>query len=124
MAGAASRAGGGAAGREEAAGAEFWGALALSRGRISQALKATAERPQSRTVANFMLDLGVSPPLAGGGMWMKLRDVMRFLGASAAAIVLLLLLVLRVTSCSPVRPPGPWAHRPKPPLASPRRKGR
>lgn len=38
---------------------------------------------------------------------MKLRDVMRFLGASAAAIVLLLLLVLRVTSCSPVRPPGP-----------------
>src|SRR3989344_3781917 len=39
-------------------------------------------------------------------MWMKLRDVMRFLGASAAAIVLLLLLVLRVTSCSPAHPPA------------------
>ncbi|WP_293394913.1 M15 family metallopeptidase [Phenylobacterium sp. RIFCSPHIGHO2_01_FULL_69_31] len=37
---------------------------------------------------------------------MKLRDVMRFLGASAAAIVLLLLLVLRVTSCSPAHPPA------------------
>ena len=41
---------------------------------------------------------------------MKLRDVMRFLGASAAAIVLLLLLVVRVTGCSPLSavqtPPG------------------
>jgi len=39
-------------------------------------------------------------------MWMKLRDVMRFLGASGAAVVLLLLLFLRVTSCSPAHPPG------------------
>lgn len=31
---------------------------------------------------------------------------MRFLGASAAALVLLLLLVLRVTSCSPAHPPS------------------
>lgn len=32
---------------------------------------------------------------------------MRFLGASAAAVVLLLLLVFRVTSCSPAHPPAP-----------------
>lgn len=40
----------------------------------------------------------------------KVRDAFRFLGALLAAIVLLLLLVLRVTSCSPVQkaqaPPG------------------
>jgi hypothetical protein len=58
------------------------------------------------TEPNFMLDLRVPPRVAGGGM-MKLRDVMRFLGASAAALVLLLLLVLRVTSCSPLRGPAP-----------------
>ncbi len=40
---------------------------------------------------------------------MKLRDVMRFLGALVAAALLLLLLVFRVTSCAPVHPPGPSA---------------
>jgi D-alanyl-D-alanine carboxypeptidase len=61
------------------------------------------------TLANFMLDLGVPTARYGGGM-MKLRDVMRFLGATAAALVLLLLLVARVTGCSPLTaaqaPPG------------------
>lgn len=37
-------------------------------------------------------------------MLMKLRDVMRFLGAGGAAMVLLLLLFLRVTGCSPSHP--------------------
>lgn len=40
---------------------------------------------------------------------MKLRDVIRFLLASAAALVLLLLVFLRVTGCAPlqgVKPPG------------------
>lgn len=40
---------------------------------------------------------------------MKLRDVMRFLGASVAAALLLLLLVFRVTSCAPAHPPAPGA---------------
>lgn len=40
---------------------------------------------------------------------MKLRDVMRFLGASVAAALLLLLLVFRVTSCAPAHPPGAGA---------------
>ena len=37
-------------------------------------------------------------------MLMKLRDIIRFLWASAAAVVLLLLLFLRVTGCSPLAP--------------------
>jgi zinc D-Ala-D-Ala carboxypeptidase len=49
-------------------------------------------------------------------MWMKLRDIIRFLWASAAAVVLLLLLFLRVTGCSPLggqdRPPPGSAEAP------------
>lgn len=49
-------------------------------------------------------------------MIMKLRDVLRFLGASVAAVGLLLLLFLRVTGCSPTRPP-PGAPGPGIPAA-------
>ncbi|MEW5684493.1 MAG: M15 family metallopeptidase [Pseudomonadota bacterium] len=47
---------------------------------------------------------------------MKLREVLRFLGASSAAVGLLLLLFLRVTSCSPTRP-APGAPAPGMPAA-------
>lgn len=40
-------------------------------------------------------------------MRLKPSEALRFLGAVAAAILLLGLLVLRVTSCAPVTPPGP-----------------
>ena len=91
--------------RDAAAGAEFCAALAARRGRISQAARQAAATPQSRTGENFMLDLCVLPPIADGAMWMQLRDVLKFLGAAAAATGLLLLLVLRVTSCSTTHPP-------------------
>jgi len=54
-----------------------------------------------------MLDLRVWPRLLAA-MVMKLQDVIRFLWASAAAAVLLGLLFLRVTSCSPL--PGEGAN--------------
>ncbi len=40
---------------------------------------------------------------------MKLRDVMGFLGASSAALVVLLLVTLRVTGCTPLQAVGPGA---------------
>lgn len=40
---------------------------------------------------------------------MKLRDVMGFLGASSAALVVLLLVTLRVTGCTPLQADGPGA---------------
>jgi D-alanyl-D-alanine carboxypeptidase len=51
---------------------------------------------------------------------MKLRDVMRFLGASAAAVVLLLLLVVRVTGCSPLvaKAPAPGEATQPGPIAA------
>jgi D-alanyl-D-alanine carboxypeptidase len=52
-------------------------------------------------------------------MWMKLRDVLRFLGASAAVVLLLGLLFLRVTSCSP----APKAVPGQPTLGAPASSG-
>jgi D-alanyl-D-alanine carboxypeptidase len=50
---------------------------------------------------------------------MKVREVLKFLGASAAAMVLLLLLVLRVTGCSPTRGEGPPGVGPAPRAEAP-----
>jgi D-alanyl-D-alanine carboxypeptidase len=51
-------------------------------------------------------------------MIMKLRDLMRFLGASAAAVGLLLLLFFRVTSCAPTRHIAGDAPAEMPPVAA------
>lgn len=49
---------------------------------------------------------------------MKVSDVLRFLGALAACLVLLLLLALRVTSCTPLEKAGPApGTAPPPPTA-------
>jgi len=59
-----------------------------------------------------------------GGVNGKVSEVLRFLGASLAALVLLLLLVLRVTGCSTATPPpsatpsAPAASAPRPEAAA------
>lgn len=50
---------------------------------------------------------------------MKVRDLLKFLGASAGAVLLLGLLFLRVTSCAPVPKPGEGSlGAPQPPAAA------